>query len=129
MIKRNLKLLSLTSLIALYSSATVASSAEVIGRAPDNTSGRLIGGWSAFLLGGAAAGPLGAIAGGLAGAFAGSQTQESAGLSGNIYWVRTDDGAVQRFRSPQHTFSKGDLVSINGIRIKPLTQTLSATQQ
>lgn len=128
MIKHKLKLLSLVSLLALYSSATIANSAEVIGRAPDNTSGRLIGGWSAFLLGGAAAGPIGAIAGGLAGVFAGNQTQESAGLSGNVYLVKTDEGVIRRFRSPQHTFTKGDRVSIDGIRIKPLTQTLSATQ-
>ncbi len=128
MIKRKLKLLSLASLLALYSSATIANSAEVIGRAPDNTSGRLIGGWSAFLLGGAAAGPLGAIAGGLAGAFAGNQTQQAAGLSGDVYLVKTDDGQVRHFRSPQHTFAKGDQVTIDGIRIKPITQVLGATQ-
>ncbi len=124
MIRKVTQTLSLTGLLFAYSSATLADSAEVIGRAPDNTGGRLIGGWSVFLLGGAAGGPFGALAGGLVGALLGNETQSSAGLSGNTYIVQTADGKTLRFRSPQHEFIEGDKVLIDGIRIRPLEKAL-----
>ncbi|MGH1374100.1 MAG: hypothetical protein ACRBBW_18815 [Cellvibrionaceae bacterium] len=124
MIRKVTQSLSLTGLLIAYSSATIADSAEVIGRAPDNIGGRLIGGSSAFLLGGAAGGPFGALAGGLVGALIGDETQSSAGLSGNTYIVQTADGEIHHFRSPQHEFTKGDKVIIDGIRIRPAKKQL-----
>lgn len=114
--------LSLVALLCAYSSATIADYAEVIGRVPDNTGGRLIGGWSAFLLGGAAGGPFGALAGGLLGALIGDEVQSATKLSGDTYIVETTDGETLRFRSPRYEFAEGDKVIIDGIRIRPVKQ-------
>lgn len=117
--------LVLASLILTYSSATFASPGEVIGRSPDNTGGRLLGGWSAFLIGGAAAGPFGALAGAMLGGWAGDKTQAATQQSGNRYLVKTVDGNVSQFRSPNHTFDIGEKVEIDGIRIRPLTTSIT----
>lgn len=106
------------TLALLYSGASIADSSEVIGRSPDNTSGRMLGGWSTFLLGGAAAGPFGAIAGGLIGIWIGDQAQAAAGLSGNHYQVKHADGSVDTVRSPRASFTMGDQVEIQGIRLR-----------
>jgi len=109
-------------LALLYSYASAANSAEVIGRSPDNTSGRMLGGWSTFLLGGAAAGPFGAIAGGLIGIWIGDQAQASSGLSGNTYQIRKEDGSVESIRSPKTSFLIGDQVEIRGIRLQAINR-------
>lgn len=112
--------ISLAGLIFFYSTATLGSSAEVIGRAPDNTGGRLMGASSAFLVGGALGGPLGAIAGAALGSWVGGRAQQATELSGDTYVVRTAEGKTQSFRSPQHQFAIGDLVTIDGIRLRPI---------
>ncbi len=129
MIKKITQSLSLVSLVVVYSSATIADSGQVIGRTPDNTGGQLLGGWSVFLLGGAVGGPFGALAGGLVGALLGDQAQSATGLSGNAYLVQTQDGGTLRFRSPNHQFTEGDKVIIDGIRIRPSTQTHQTAQK
>lgn len=99
--------------------APIAQAAEVIGHSDDNTGGQVTGGFTLFLLGGAAGGPLGAIAGGLLGAWAGGETQQQAGLSGDRYTVRTEQGETRSFRSPNRQFEIGDRVTIDGIRLQP----------
>ncbi|MCY1465080.1 hypothetical protein D9M71_831820 [compost metagenome] len=70
------------------------------------------------LMFGAIGGPVGAIAGAAVGYFGGSFVQESTGLGEPAYLVRTDDGSVQRFRSPGKRFKPGDQVEVDGIRLR-----------
>ncbi|WP_461481643.1 hypothetical protein [Porticoccus sp.] len=111
----------ITAAIALSTLLLAASAqgAEVIGHGDDNTGGQVSGGFSLFLIGGAAGGPLGAIAGGLLGAWAGGEAQQQAGLSGDRYAVRTEQGETLSFRSPNRQFAIGDRVNIDGIRLQP----------
>lgn len=99
--------------------APVSQAAEVIGHSDDNSGGQVSGGFSLLLIGGAAGGPLGAIAGGLLGAWAGGEAQQQAGLSGDRYAVRTEQGETLSFRSPNRQFAIGDRVNIDGIRLQP----------
>jgi len=117
MLKPFKKIAALTLLPILLTSA--AQAAEVIGHSDDNTGGQVTGGFTLFLLGGAAGGPAGAIVGGLVGAWSGGETQQQAGLSGNRYSVRTEQGEIRSFRSPNRQFEIGDQVEINGIRLQP----------
>ena len=48
------------------------------------------------------------IAGGFVGAWLGGEVQQAAGASGDAYLIKTDDGDVQRFRSPKHQFGVGE---------------------
>lgn len=109
--------------ILFLTSAAAPHAAEVVAQRPDNLSGQMLGGWTAVLLGGAAGGPAGAIAGGLLGAWLGGEVQQVMGASGDAYLIKTDDGEVQRLRSPEHQFEVGDTVAIRGTRPEPVAVT------
>jgi len=109
---------------AILATTSLASNAnEVVKHIPDNSVGKVVGGWTSFLVGGAVAGPIGAIVVGLAGAWAGGNVQEEIGSSGNAYLIRLNDGSEQVFRSPNFVFKPGDKVEIEGIRAVPLKNT------
>lgn len=115
---RQFRKIAATALVALLA-IPVAQATEVVDHSDDNTGGQVTGGFTLFLIGGAAGGPLGAIAGGLLGAWAGGESQQQAGLSGNRYTVRTEQGETRSFRSPNRQFEIGDRVTIDGIRLQP----------
>jgi len=112
---------SLLVLAILYASTTYVSADEVIGRAPDNTVGATLGGWTGFLVGGAGAGPFGAILGGLGGAvvgtWAGINIQQSTNTSGTAYVVKAADNTEQVVRSPNKAWHAGEQVVISGNRL------------
>jgi len=108
---------SLLVLAILYATTTYVSADEVIGRAPDNTVGATLGGWTGFLVGGAGAGPFGAILGGFGGAWAGSNIQQSTNTSGTAYVVKTADNTEQVVRSPNKAWQAGEQVVISGNRL------------
>ncbi|BFM18124.1 hypothetical protein R50073_43070 [Maricurvus nonylphenolicus] len=109
----------LLSTLLLYGSMVAAadSNGHVKGRVPDQTSGRMLGGWSGFLVGGAAGGIAGAIAMGLAGLWMGGEVQESAGLAGDAYEVELADGEQVVIRSPNRQWQTGDAVAVKGNRL------------
>ncbi len=109
------------SFAVLVSTSLVSNANEVVKHIPDNSIGKVTGGWASFLAGGAVAGPIGAIVGGVAGAWIGANVQEKTGISGNAYLIRLDDGSEQIFRSPNFVFKLGDKVKIEGIRAVPVT--------
>ena len=112
--------------LMLLSATPMLRAAEIVAHRPDNLSGQMLGGWVAVVLGGAAGGPVGAIAGGFVGAWLGGEVQQAAGASGDAYLIKTDDGDVQRFRSPKHQFGVGEAVAIKGIRPVPIADDVSA---
>ncbi len=106
---------------AILMTTSLASNAnEVIQHIPDNSLGKVAGGWSSFLVGGAVGGPIDAIVGELAGAWARANVHEETGTSGNAYLIRLGDGTEQVFRSPNFVFIPGDKVEIEGIRAVPV---------
>ncbi|MCY1557074.1 hypothetical protein D9M68_938890 [compost metagenome] len=111
---------SITLCLALLCSP-VAFSAEVLSETPDTTVGKATGGMTGLMFG-AIGGPLGAVAGAAVGYFGGGAVQASSGLAEPAYLVKTDDGSVQRFRSPGKHFKPGDQVEVRGIRIQPKSQ-------
>ncbi|MDH4557353.1 hypothetical protein E8F11_19600 [Pseudomonas sp. BN417] len=106
----------ITLCLALLSSP-IAFAAEVLSETPDTTVGKATGGMTGMMLG-ALGGPAGAVAGAAVGYFGGGFVQESTGLSEPAYLVKTEDGSVQRFRSPGKYFKPGDQVEVRGIRIE-----------
>ena len=107
-------------LVVSYSVGSVTHAEEVVGRSPDRIGGQLTGGYVAFLVGGAAGGPLGAIAGGAIGAWVGGVAQESLGLAGERYQLKTESGELITLRSPNHRFELGDEVRIERGRPRPI---------
>lgn len=119
-----MKLPSITLCLALLC-APAAFAAEVISETPDTTVGKAggkAGGGMTGLMLGAIGGPIGAVAGAAVGYFGGGALQESAGLAEPAYLVETDEGDVQRFRSPGQRFAPGDQVEVRGIRLEPPAQ-------
>lgn len=106
-------------LISLYGAASVGYADEVIGRAPNNTAGHFIGGWTGVMTGGVVAGPVGAILGGLGIAWLGGQLQETSGLSEQAYQVSNEHGDVQVVRSPNRQWQIGDQVAVVANRLQP----------
>ena len=113
-------------LVGAYSLAGASHAEEVVGRSPDRIGGQLSGGTAAFLVGGGLGGPVGALVGGAIGAWMGGHTQESLGLAGERYQLRTEEGETYTLRSPQHQFELGDQVRVEGGRPLPLTAHHSA---
>ncbi|MDH4608770.1 hypothetical protein [Pseudomonas sp. BN102] len=111
-----MKIPGITLCLALLSSPA-AFSAEVLSETPDTTVGKAAGGMTGLMFG-AIGGPLGAVTGAAVGYFGGGAVQESTGLAEPAYLVKTDDGSVQRFRSPGKLFKPGDQVEVRGIRIE-----------
>ncbi len=108
------------AVLMLFLCTPMLRAAEVVAERADNLGGQMIGGSTAVLIGGAAGGPIGAIAGGILGAWLGGEVQQAAGVSGDAYLIKTDDGEVHRLRSPNHRFEVGDSVAIKGIRPVPM---------
>ena len=115
---KSFRKIAAAGLIALLIPPAIQA-AEVIGHSSDNTGGQITGGSILFLIGGAAGGPAGALVGALVGTWVGDKTQQQAGLSGDRYTVRTEQGETHAFRSPNREFELGDQVDIVGIRLQP----------
>ena len=115
---KSFRKITTVGLIALLITPVIHS-AEVIGHSNDNTGGQATGGSILFLIGGAAGGPAGALVGALVGTWIGGTTQQQAGLSGDRYTVKTEQGETHAFRSPNREFELGDQVDIVGIRLQP----------
>ncbi|WP_044874700.1 hypothetical protein [Pseudomonas sp. LFM046] len=75
--------------------------AEVLSETPDTTVGKATGGMTGMMLGAL-----------------GGAAQQASGLAEPAYLVKTDDGSMQRFRSPGQHFKPGDQVEVHGIRIE-----------
>lgn len=109
-------------LLLSFPTASICQADQVIGHSPDNIKGQMVGGWSGVLLGGAAGGPAGAILGGLAGYWSGGKLQQASGTSDNAYLVKSEDGQIQRLRSPNHEYQTGDVVAVIDQRPLPNKQ-------
>jgi len=115
-------------LIISYTLAANTNAGEVVGRNPDQTEGKILGGFTALLIGGAMAGPFGALGAGVIGAWSGGKAQASMGLSGERYQILTENAKVIDRRSPNHRFNIGDKVKIENGRPYPLNTNTSLQQ-
>ncbi|MFA5677352.1 MAG: hypothetical protein WC953_02945 [Pseudomonas sp.] len=102
-------------LIGLTSSAVMAD--EVVAEMADTTAGAGLGASTGLMIGGAAGGPLGALVGAGVGLLAGQFVQQASGLEGRAYKVRTEQGDIDRVRSPGAEFHIGQQVERHGNRL------------
>ncbi|WP_207891823.1 hypothetical protein [Thiogranum longum] len=84
---------------------------------PDTLPGKAFGGLAGFMVGAAVGGPVGAIGVGFASVWLGGNVQETTGLHGRAYRIKSHDGTIRIVRSPQQQWSIGDQVQVDDNRL------------